>query len=1491
MDNESTGKLLNNDTSRGNNNLDGLNQIKENSNIFLKNTLNLFKDIKNENVFYNIIENINTYINKLKKENEFHDFLFSYNGLIEEYYTVYEEYIVFTKIIENLNSLDIIEILIILNFNKRIFDILLFSYNDLYLIEVKRIYHILFELTYVLIENLTIYEEKNSFSSELIDKMFLRNDLKYINKKQINNIYIYINEKNCDYMNMVFSLLEFILDLNDKIYNYFLNSNIDCTNYINELIIIKKDIYEKLDDNNNEKHYLPDLYNEEDFNSIEKNNLLINNMYFKKRKNEDYDDYIKNYIYTEKKYNENKSTEKEKKLLDCIYICNYENNIVLIKNNNGNNGNVEEKKEKNKFASEMKLTNINLNLLKISICTLFKAKKITQYMNENFFKRFFYVFNDMLNDIIKSLHKKNYILFLDYFFSDILKSVILLVFYYNENIEDTPKQTMLFYKSLNKVIDHISIYLHNKKIFYEIYYDKNITKNFFNVKKFLYNFDKTYYMLFYIFYTIIEKTNHLNNEIFLFFCSEIINKKEKNEDKKVKICGLEEKEKIVKLKLERLHLNKNFLINYKKEVQEKSINRIITIFIFLEKKIKKYICFFRYILCFIWNKFKKKKKKKKKDTLSDFDIIIKKIEYVLLDMFIKFTDTLIIYKYCFSEKNDTTKVCFFDEFHLYMKSIQQIIFTSFIFIPNNIINKIDKYTKDKSNLVKYNIEENEFIEFNKKLYFFSELNDEKKNNIRNKEKNIVNISDTFDNQWKNVGEGIEDEYNIYKGDGISSHENGKINTKKENICNFDSVREKILKYDIHNNTKMEKINNFTEYDIIVLNILSVIFMNIMKEVINNKYKFVYFKNSIIHIELLKKLLYILINNKNTTDNIYDFEEKKIYINKEKGDLDSYFCFPYEFLSSIIISQLNCFMNDNLCNYKIYIVFLEFLFYISSSINPFFFYISKKIWEYLGYFINKSNDVISLSVLLQILFYLISDKDKTYVVKNNEIIFHKIKKTNSKQYLLFLFLKNQVVLNRNGKNYLFFFHIFLKNVNSEKLIATVMKSFFYKFHMNLQYSLNILLKYLNAYEQKVEKREKEEKEREEKELSNEKKEKKNVHENLEINNTEYKNSPNRNVSLSKNLFQKSEQNEEIIDECKIISIFIYFDIIKILPEKFLHFASEINLMKEFQNFFYFLIYLYDEFKLLEKRNEKYIHTKIFNRIKITKGQYYYNCAKIYFPIITSSLISHFLFSLLNENSFLSNFRIIKFYESFFSNKYLYTLCNNYIYIKILNEAFIILLHLKKTENYLNNFENLNDKKNEIKESLEEFCENLIGYEKNKNDLKEAYNSNNKIDKDLNIFSCLFKVYIIFLKEYSYFFFSSMIILIKKNIILNEFNFIDFYKNVYNNLKNEEKYSPSFKHLMLSIFEYFFNKNNKILDNENIENILIDKKENIKLLHNRKNFLNIFFQNCCSSKLLSNFYLKSKLSKFLQRNLRTISSDNDVENLSNMLLVNLHNWTNI
>ncbi|CRG96751.1 conserved Plasmodium protein, unknown function [Plasmodium gallinaceum] len=1493
MDNETPKNLLNNYILRENNKFDNLNKIKEKEDgyTFLMNTLNLCKDISNENVFYIIIENINTYIDKLKKEKKFYDFIFSYNGVIEEYYSLNEEYIIFTKIIENLNSLDIIELFITFNFNKKLFDILLFSYNELHLIEIKKIYYILFELIYVLIENLTYYMEENTFSGELIDKMFLSNDLKYINKKQINNIYTYINEKSCDYMNMIFSLLEFFLDLIDKIYDYILNSNIDCNNYINDLIIIKKDIYEKIDNNPNERHHL-DLCRKE-LNSAKINDILINNIYFKKRENTHYDDIIENYTSIEKKDNENKSTDKEKKLLDCTFICNYEDNVVLIKNNsNDNNGDVEERKKKSSFAFEIKLININLNLLKIIICTLFKAKKVTHYMNEKISKRFFYVFNEMINDIIRSLYKKKHVLFLDYFFSDILKNVSLLVFYYNENIEDAPKQTMLFYKSLNKVIDQVSIYLHNRKIFYELNYDKKITKNFFNIRKFLYNFDKTYYILFYLFYTIIEKTNRLNNEIFLFFCSEIISKIENDEEKKVNIGDLEEKEEIIKLKLEKLYLNKKFLISYRNEKKEKSINRIITIFIFLEKKIKKYFCFFKYIFSFIWNKFKKRKKKKKKNILSDFDLIRKKIKYVLLDIFIKFTDALVIYKYCFNENSDVNvRVSFFDEFHLYMKSVQQIIFTTFTFAPDDIIEKIDKYSKNKSKLVKYNIDQNEFVEFNKKLYYFYELNNIENNNLRNKEKNTINISDNFINRKKNISEEGEYEYNIYKGDNVSYHENDNTNTNKENICKLYSSIEQIMKYDFQNCKKMENPNNFIEFDMIGLNVLSVIFMNIMKEIINNKYKFAYFKKSIIHIELVKKLLYVLINNNNNniTDNINDFKEKKIFANKEKKDLDNYFFFPYEFLSSIIISQLKCFVNNNLNNYKIFIIFLEFLFYISSSINPFFFYISKKLWEFLGYFINKNNDTESLSALLHILFYLISDKEKNNVLKSNEIIFHKKKKTNSKQYFLFLFLKNQIVLNRNGKNYLFFFHIFLKNINSEELISTVMKSFFYKYHINLQYSLNILLKYLNAYEQKVEKREKEDNEK--KEFNNEKNEKKTINENIEINNIEYKNSHNVNVSLSKNVFQKNMENDEVIDENRIISIFIYFDIIKILPKRFLHFINDINLMKEFQNFFYFLIYLYDEFKLLEKRNEKYIHTKIFNKIKIMNEQYYYNCAKIYFPMITSSLISHFVFSLLNENSFLSNFRIIKFYENFFSNKNLYTLCNNYIYIKILNESFIILLYLKKNEKYLNDFEMANDKKNEIKESEKGDSENLLEFENSMSNIKAYTTNNNKIDGNLNIFSCLFKVYIIFVEEYSYFFFSSMMVLIKNDIILNEYDFINFYKNVHDNLKNKEKYSPSFKYLMLSILEYFFNKKNTILDNESTESTTVDKKENIKLLHDRKNFLNIFFQNCSSSQLLSNFYLKNELSKFLQKNLKNISSENDVENLSDLLLVNLHIWTNI
>lgn len=180
--------------------------------------------------------------------------------------------------------------------------------------------------------------------------------------------------------------------------------------------------------------------------------------------------------------------------------------------------------------------------------------------------------------------------------------------------------------------------------------------------------------------------------------------------------------------------------------------------------------------------------------------------------------------------------------------------------------------------------------------------------------------------------------------------------------------------------------------------------------------------------------------------------------------------------------------------------------------------------------------------------------------------------------------------------------------------------------------------------------------------------------------------NTNMLIQKGINRKNDIDyKDDIDENKIISLYIYFDIINIFPPNFFEIINEINLIKDIQNIFNLLIYLHEEYILLEKRNMKYKYSKIFEKIKKQNINdyplYYYNSAKMYFPLIISSLISHSFFFIMKQYSYfiLPKFHIINFYETFFSNKYLYTLCDNYVYVKILNESFIICMNILKIKN--------------------------------------------------------------------------------------------------------------------------------------------------------------------------------------------------------------------
>ncbi|KNC37949.1 hypothetical protein PFLG_02986 [Plasmodium falciparum RAJ116] len=245
----------------------------------------------------------------------------------------------------------------------------------------------------------------------------------------------------------------------------------------------------------------------------------------------------------------------------------------------------------------------------------------------------------------------------------------------------------------------------------------------------------------------------------------------------------------------------------------------------------------------------------------------------------------------------------------------------------------------------------------------------------------------------------------------------------------------------------------------------------------------------------------------------------------------------------------------------------------------------------------------------------------------------------------------------------------------------MKIFIYKYHMNLQYTLNILLLYLNAFEKKVEKHENNRLKKDKIGKEDDINEEKNIKSNVEIkqfdnydmmgnqafyeselntnynddddNNDDNMKNVNTNMLIQKGINRKNDIDyKDDIDENKIISLYIYFDIINIFPPNFFEIINEINLIKDIQNIFNLLIYLHEEYILLEKRNMKYKYSKIFEKIKKQNINdyplYYYNSAKMYFPLIISSLISHSFFFIMKQYSYfiLPKFHIINFYETFF-----------------------------------------------------------------------------------------------------------------------------------------------------------------------------------------------------------------------------------------------------
>ncbi|SCM21282.1 conserved Plasmodium protein, unknown function [Plasmodium berghei] len=1436
----------------------------EDDKILIENICDLFEKIyKDKTAFTEIIKNISLYLNNLKRNNKYYDLIFSNNNLYGKYDTTNEYSNFKNNIIDKINSIDIIHIL--LSFpsdHSYLYNTLLLVYEELNLIEIKNIYNVLFELTNFLIDRYDIYNDNlNSF--ELFDKFILNYELKYISNVQIHDIYEFLKNDNENYIIILLSLLNYCLNLIESINHFFCNENGKSLSLIDQLVVVKKEIYNnvckiKYSNNNNNNNIIKDNSSnihcqkkENEF--VESNGLLINNIYYtENEKSKAYNEFFENCFSVEKEtYSKGKVDMikiDDEKINNCFFICEYDDNILLMRNcvNDNVEGMTLSIDIKHRFCHEIKLKYINLGMLNKIMCILLKGLKISQHLNEEICKKTLYVFSNVITDIIKKFYKKNEnLLFLDIFFTNILKTTRELVQFYNGQIERSPKQTMLFYKCFNKIIDQISIFLHNKVCFKKIYYgNKDLNINYKNVEKYLYHFDETYYMLFYLFYVIIELANEINNNIFLFFICLINYKCEKEEDEH-DVNNLNKKEDIPFFDVKEIFLNSDFINSCKEKMKEKNINRMITIFLFLEKKIKNFFSYFKFIFCYVWEKYSitklekieadqsKGDKKKQFKIRTNFENILKKIKYVLLDMFVKYTKLLVIYKYYFipyiNNTNDHVGI-FFGEFMLYMKSVEKLIFLIFPNCSNKIINKLEKYTKHMHKICENKLSGKiqDFVKFNENLYEYNKTKNN--NNFHIKEKKFNNYEEN-DNYKHEID-----------GDNNSHGINSQI---------LQSTKYKTSMWCIKKDKKFEQINNYISYEIILLNIFGIIYANILEEIYENKYKFIYFKNSIIHFEFLKKLKTAMIKEFDKDTNVFNEITEKIYNDKfkEKKNYNYYFCFPYELLALLINFQLKFFMNNILNNYKICTIVIEFIFYISSTINPYFFKISKHIWGILGSYINLNIDHISLLALTNIFFHLILDKTNIDI----DIVgtFENIPNSSSKQYFLYLFLKNQTFLNENGKNYLFFLQCILRNINSEELIEIVMKIFYSKLHIKLQYTLNILLEYLNSYSRCVIKMENE-----------------------------------MNIEID----EKFCNNKINDNENKIISIFIYLDVINIFPENFLDILNDLQLKKDILNMFNFFIYLNNEFSLLAKRYEIYKYDKIFKKIIKINGKenldnknneemqiknitddkniYYNNKPKIYFPILISSLISYSLFYILKNYTFsIQKNVIIDFYKNFFSDKYLYTLCNNYIYVKILNESFIIFMYIKKIIKETN----IDNHNNDIPiQSIELNC------------LLEK----NDINNNLKILSSFYKVYIIFFKQYPHIFIFSIIFLIKNNIITltNESEFSDFYNQICNDVNKDDKYSSFFKNLIFSILNSFFFENRKINDLTIVKENYFNENINLVTMA-RQHFLNSFFQSKQFSDI-SKDHLKNTISKFFQTNFKKYNfCENDISNLVNFLLPNM------
>ncbi|ANQ07299.1 Uncharacterized protein PCOAH_00017150 [Plasmodium coatneyi] len=1497
----------------------------------MQNTLHLFDHIKNDKyIFSKIITNVITFLNILKEEKKYYEFLFSYNTFVKKYGPL-TEYTAFKKVIERINEVDIIEVCISFNFsNDDIFQTLLSSYLELHLNEANNIYNVLLELTNVVIDGYAIWEEQNGGDMHFVDILISQSELKYISREQINKWFSYVKQKEDNYSHVLFSLIDFCLSLINHVHASLAEGAVACaayTQYVNQLVILRRSPspsgeahHKKHAETQGEK-----LKTDECAEEVRKENAQLGLC-------------SRNDVPPESDSKKERTTELTTYVKDTpghIYICTFGDKIVCMKNGDyleEHSNDMTTNEDRSKFVYEVKSRSANLYILKILVCTILKAMKVAHHMNQELLKKLFSFFNNVLSDIIKCLYQKKDLLFLNLFFTDILKTMHVLISFYNENIEQTPKRTMLFYKCFNKVIDQICIYLHNKTFFNEMLLGRGEGTTHVGkcLKKYAHNFKETCYMLFCLFYAILEKINRVNNEIFLFFCC-VFDGDEQGVLEPIGVvnqsAGESTEPPTVTSLYRTLCLNREFLHKCRKDLPGKSINRIINIFIFLEKKINKYFFFFKYIFGYVWDRFcdgamnaNSRTSRLHRPERNDWrrgrgrwpprkppnklQTVMKRIKYVLLDMFTKYTKLLMVYRYQFSRctVGGKEKEPFRDEFLMYMKSIEWVLFSIFMYSPNGVLTKLNAYATERGKLGKLaHGGRSQFSAFNRGLYCFGEGQWSMPSDSSSG--TSTGTSTGTSRRVKRFSSRQEASPDRSASGSDSSSGSGCQGEDSQTVGESEALSDDL---------------GTDPCDLIVLNVLGIIYAIIMEELTSQRYRYVYFKRCLVHAEFVKKLRVVLLGS-GRGDLVGKKEEHPLgrdgpngvnmqpegmetdvdvdvggEVNVEREHLACYFDFPYELLCVIIIQQLKCFSNDTLKCYTICTAVVEFLFYISSSKNPYFFTISRRLWRLLGRQINEKEETLALKMLTKIFFHVLSGRSKedTLLRSRNERMFTQSICNNDQQYLLLSFLRKQFFVNDVGKNYFFFFGTLLRGIQSEELALGVMQFFLGTFHVHLQYTLNVLLRFLNLYERGVEAAAREA--------------------SGEVENGQVDDGGAASTS-------------EPIEEDNIISLFVYFDLVNIFPPNFLSIVGDLNLTREVQKTILFFTYVYDEYRLLEQREEENKHILMVRRIKQSGMQYYHSSAKIYFPLVISSLISHYLYFLLKDSTSRIPDRIIcSFYENFFSNRYLYTLCSNHVYMRVLSDSFVILQRLRgsvatggevstdRQWGVVNCPEEDNHKSDQVNErDPEKYTkEDLTIEEKDTSSDQTRGDCSNQLG---NLTSCLFQVYEHFLEEYATLFHAAIVTMIKHNIlwrgergtehpngsstgtrlnqvstprrlsdgctlkrlgdptIQSDFATLDestFCQQMYLDLNREGKYTPAFAHLMRSLLDVFFCKAGiisresyrQVLAKELVPLAVLQTEDKVDLVQTRRNkFLITFFRNTFYVHSCTGDYIKDSLSK--------------------------------